>query len=85
MSKLQRVMVSLGLPKGDGGPMPATIWRRRDSANCKFQYLSADQLAEMSGETSAMWMAEFADEIWWLKQKLSDEQDVVVQKLEAAE
>lgn len=74
----ERVMVILGIPKDDGGPMPATIvdWPRQ--RKCRNQYLSPDQLLSMNGYRNMIWEAEFCEDgqggRWWLKdpQPMSD-------------
>lgn len=59
MSKhLEIVTVSLGIPKDDDGPMPATIFDRRQRRIC-YQYLATTAREAMGAERTARWLAEY--------------------------
>lgn len=59
MSKaLEIVTVSLGIPKDDDGPMPATIFDRRQR-RIRYQYLSPTERDLMGEERTARWLAEY--------------------------
>lgn len=72
---IETVTVSLGVSQ-DGGPTPATIFDRHQR-RIRFQYLSPDQLSEMSGDDTARWLAEYVpgwDGVparWELRQRTS--------------
>lgn len=70
----ERVMVILGIPKEDGGPMPATIVDWPNQGKCRYQFLSPDQIAQMGGYRNMTWEAEWCEDgergRWWLQQPI---------------
>lgn len=59
MSKhLEIVTVSLGIPRDDDSPMPATVFDRRQRRIC-YQYLSPTAREQMGEDRTARWMAEY--------------------------
>lgn len=70
MTKLEPVMVVLGVAKDETGPMPATITRIGRPSNAEYRYLTAEQLDAMGGDQTAYWHAERVDGKWWLKDRL---------------
>ena len=71
----QHVLVVLGIPKDKDGPMPATIspWPSSRKGAIKCQYLSAEQLADMTPDQTAIWEAEYIDGRYWLGTRLPNE------------
>jgi len=70
----ERVLVLLGLRMNPENPMPATItqWPTSRKRKPAYQYLSAEQMDQMDGDTSAIWEAEFIDGHYWLERRLPD-------------
>lgn len=59
MSKhLEIVTVSLGIPRDDDGPMPATVFDRRQRRIC-YQYLAPTAREAMGEERTARFLAEY--------------------------
>lgn len=58
MKSLEIVTVSLGIPKEPDGPMPATIFDRRQR-RIKYQHLSPSQREAMGEDRTARWLAEY--------------------------
>lgn len=71
----QHVLVVLGIPKDDEGPMPATIspWPSSRKGAIRCQYLSAEQLAAMGPDQTAIWDAEYMDSRYWLGTRLPND------------
>lgn len=67
---MQTVLVVLGIPKSDEGPMPATITTWPKPRRSAFQYLSPDQLKAMDGDQTALWEATLIEGHWWLEHRL---------------
>lgn len=70
MSKLEPVMVVLGIPKDADGPMPATITRLGRPGNPEYRYLTPEQRDAMGDDQIAYWHAEKIDGKWWLQERL---------------
>lgn len=72
---IETVTVSLGVSRDADGPTPATVFDRHQR-RIRFQYLSPAQLAEMGGENTARWLAEYVPgwesvpARWELKQRV---------------
>lgn len=66
---MAKVFVVLGVPKIEGGLMPATVTPLGRKNKASYQYLSEDQHKAMGEDQTAIWEAEWVETHWWLEKR----------------